>query len=108
MHFERVGVEAENSDAARTRAEFSAWYGRDEDSGLVVDYSYGDADEMPRFVKGERVRHPQFGSGIIRELSGLGTNMKAVIDFDGNRKPAFTDLQRAYTAIDQYPGDAGR
>ncbi|HUF11749.1 MAG TPA: UvrD-helicase domain-containing protein [Longimicrobiales bacterium] len=64
----------------RERASAAA----DEDSGLVVDYSYGDADEMPRFVKGERVRHPQFGSGVIRELSGLGMNMKAVIDFDSS------------------------
>ena len=28
----------------------------------------------------------------------------AVIGFDGNRKPGFTDLQRGYQAVDQYPG----
>ena len=64
------------------RREREQAFGAQEDSGLVIDYSYGDADEMPRFVKGERVRHPQFGAGVIRELSGLGMNMKAVIDFD--------------------------
>jgi hypothetical protein len=37
----RVDVEAENSDAARTRAEFSAWYGRDEDSGLEFGLDTG-------------------------------------------------------------------
>ncbi len=51
------------------------------DGGLVVDYS--DAQDMPRFLKGERVRHPQFGSGTIRELSGFGRDLKAVIDFEG-------------------------
>ncbi|HEX6588040.1 MAG TPA: 3'-5' exonuclease, partial [Longimicrobiales bacterium] len=69
-----------------------------DDTGLVVDYSYGDADEMPRFVKGERVRHPQFGGGVIRELSGLGMNMKAVIDFDavGRKKVVvrYANLQK--------------
>ncbi len=44
---------------------------------------YSDAQDMPRFLKGERVRHPQFGSGTIRELSGFGRDLKAVIDFEG-------------------------
>jgi DNA helicase-2/ATP-dependent DNA helicase PcrA len=53
----------------------------DDDDGTWIDYS--DAQEAPRFVKGERVRHPQFGRGVIRELSGFGQDLKAVIDFDG-------------------------
>jgi DNA helicase-2/ATP-dependent DNA helicase PcrA len=48
--------------------------------GLVIDYSV--AQDAPRFLKGERVRHPRFGSGVIRELSGLGQDLKATIDFD--------------------------
>ncbi|CAN5771030.1 3'-5' exonuclease [soil metagenome] len=51
------------------------------DDGVYIDYS--DAQEAPRFVKGERVRHPQFGRGVIRELTGFGQDLKAVIDFDG-------------------------
>jgi len=51
-----------------------------EDGGLVVDYS--DAQDAPRFIKGERVRHPQFGRGTIREVSGFGRDLKAVIDFE--------------------------
>jgi DNA helicase II / ATP-dependent DNA helicase PcrA len=54
----------------------------DSGGGLVVDYE--DAQDAPRFVKGERVRHPQFGGGTIRELSGFGQDVKAVIDFDGS------------------------
>ena len=52
---------------------------RDEPAGLVVEYD--DPHEMPRFVKGEMVRHPQFGRGVIRELSGFGLDLKAVIEF---------------------------
>jgi DNA helicase II / ATP-dependent DNA helicase PcrA len=51
------------------------------DDGVYIDYT--DAQDAPRFVKGERVRHAQFGRGVIRELTGLGTDLKAVIDFDG-------------------------
>ena len=54
---------------------------RDEPAGLVVEYD--DPHEMPRFVKGEMVRHPQFGRGVIRELSGFGLDLKAVIEFQG-------------------------
>jgi DNA helicase II / ATP-dependent DNA helicase PcrA len=56
------------------------------DDGVYIDYS--DAQEAPRFVKGERVRHPQFGRGVIRDLTGFGQDLKAVIDFDtvGRRK----------------------
>ncbi|MGH7483575.1 MAG: 3'-5' exonuclease, partial [Longimicrobiales bacterium] len=48
--------------------------------GLVIDYS--DAQEVPRFVKGERVRHPRFGRGTIRELTGFGRELKAVVEFE--------------------------
>jgi hypothetical protein len=44
-------------------------FGNDPD-GYVIDYS--DSQDAPRFIKGERVRHPEFGAGTIRELSGFG------------------------------------
>lgn len=53
----------------------------DDDGGVFIDYT--DAQDVPRFVKGERVRHPQFGRGTIRALSGFGADLKAVIEFDG-------------------------
>jgi DNA helicase II / ATP-dependent DNA helicase PcrA len=66
------------------------------DDGVWIDYS--DAQEAPRFVKGERVRHPQFGRGVIRELTGFGQDLKAVIDFDaiGRRKVVlrYANLQK--------------
>jgi DNA helicase II / ATP-dependent DNA helicase PcrA len=66
------------------------------DDGVYIDYS--DAQDTPRFVKGERVRHPQFGRGVIRELTGLGQELKAVIDFDtiGRKKVVlrYANLQK--------------
>ncbi|HSJ31173.1 MAG TPA: UvrD-helicase domain-containing protein [Longimicrobiales bacterium] len=66
------------------------------DDGVYIDYS--DAQEAPRFVKGERVRHPQFGRGVIRDLSGLGQDLKATIDFDtiGRKKVVlrYANLQK--------------
>ncbi len=52
-----------------------------DDGGYVIDYS--ESQDAPRFIKGEVVRHPQFGRGTIRELSGFGRDLKAVIEFDG-------------------------
>ncbi|HUE77621.1 MAG TPA: UvrD-helicase domain-containing protein [Longimicrobiales bacterium] len=69
-----------------------------EPGGYVVDYS--DNQDAPRFIKGEVVRHPQFGRGTIRELSGLGMDLKAVIDFDsvGRKKVVvrYANLQKEF------------
>ncbi|MEX2570616.1 MAG: UvrD-helicase domain-containing protein [Gemmatimonadota bacterium] len=46
----------------------------------VVDYS--DTQDPVRLVKGARVRHPQFGSGSVLEVSGFGSDVRATIDFD--------------------------
>ena len=33
-------------------------------------------------------------------------HQKAVVGYDGSRKPAFADLQRLFRSVDQFPGDA--
>ena len=38
--------------------------------------------DLPRFVRGERVIHPTFGSGAVVEISGFGRDLKVVVDFD--------------------------
>jgi ATP-dependent DNA helicase UvrD/PcrA len=40
------------------------------------------SQDLPRFVKGERVRHARFGGGTIAELTGVGRDTKVTIDFD--------------------------
>ncbi|HET9984794.1 MAG TPA: UvrD-helicase domain-containing protein [Longimicrobiales bacterium] len=66
------------------------------DAGVVIDYS--EAQDAPRFIKGERVRHPHFGRGTIKELSGFGAEMKAVIEFEsvGRKKVVlrYANLQK--------------
>jgi DNA helicase II / ATP-dependent DNA helicase PcrA len=54
--------------------------------GYTVDYA--DSQDLPRLIKGSRVRHPQFGPGAVVELSGTGSDVRATIDFDegGRRK----------------------
>lgn len=47
----------------------------------VVDYS--DTQDPVRLVKGARVRHSQFGSGTVLEISGYGNDVRAAIEFDG-------------------------
>ncbi|HJQ53001.1 MAG TPA: UvrD-helicase domain-containing protein [Gemmatimonadaceae bacterium] len=58
------------------------------------------SQDEPRYVKGERVKHKLFGEGAIAELSGVGREVKAVIDFDDESigrktiKLAYTTLER--------------
>ncbi len=40
------------------------------------------SQDLPRFIKGERVRHKQFGSGTIAGLTGQGKYLKATVQFD--------------------------
>lgn len=41
-----------------------------------------ESQDAPRYVKGERVLHRQFGSGVIRGISGSGRGLKVVVEFD--------------------------
>ena len=96
----RVRYSGETGWRDRSGPRSGGGYGRrtsdDGDSGTYIDYS--DSQDAPRFVKGERVRHPQFGRGIIRELSGFGRDLKAVIDFEsvGRKKVVlrYANLQK--------------
>ncbi len=38
--------------------------------------------DLPRYVKGERVIHQTFGSGSVMEISGFGRDLKVTVDFD--------------------------
>ncbi|HXY30369.1 MAG TPA: UvrD-helicase domain-containing protein [Gemmatimonadaceae bacterium] len=46
------------------------------------EYDGEASQDAPRFVKGERVKHPRFGSGSVVELSGVGRDTKVTVDFD--------------------------
>ena len=60
---------------------------RDEERGArgyEYDYEPDEAlnQDLPRFVKGERVVHGTFGSGAVVEISGFGRDLKVTVDFD--------------------------
>jgi DNA helicase-2/ATP-dependent DNA helicase PcrA len=56
--------------------------------------------DLPRFVKGERVVHPTFGSGTVNEISGFGSDLKVTVTFDsvGRKKlvARYADLQKDF------------
>ena len=56
--------------------------------------------DLPRFVKGERVAHPTFGSGTVLEVSGFGPDLKVTVNFDsvGRKKllARYADLEKDY------------
>ncbi|MCJ7628626.1 MAG: ATP-binding domain-containing protein, partial [Longimicrobiales bacterium] len=65
--------------------------------------SYPDDElnqDLPRFVKGERVAHPTFGSGTVLEISGFGPDLKVTVKFDsvGPKKllARYADLEKDY------------
>ncbi|HTD83747.1 MAG TPA: 3'-5' exonuclease, partial [Gemmatimonadaceae bacterium] len=58
------------------------------------------SQDEPRYVKGERVRHKLFGDGSIAELSGVGREVKAVIDFDDESVGRKT-IKLAYTTLER-------
>jgi DNA helicase-2/ATP-dependent DNA helicase PcrA len=63
---------------------------------------YEMSQDLPRFVKGERVKHKRFGSGTIAELSGVGKETKVTVDFDdetiGRKRlvVAYAGLERGF------------
>jgi DNA helicase-2/ATP-dependent DNA helicase PcrA len=75
--FGELGFESEHSPALRRPAPAAR---KVEDESYQVDYS--DSQDTPSMNKGSRVRHPQFGSGTVVELSGGGADLKATIHFD--------------------------
>ncbi|HST07951.1 MAG TPA: UvrD-helicase domain-containing protein [Gemmatimonadaceae bacterium] len=58
------------------------------------------SQDEPRYVKGERVKHKLFGEGSIAELSGVGREVKAVIDFDDESVGRKT-IKLAYTTLER-------
>lgn len=62
----------------RRRAYESQSYDFDDEPAEDV----GLNQDLPRFVKGERVVHDTFGSGSVVEISGFGRDLKVTVDFD--------------------------
>jgi DNA helicase-2/ATP-dependent DNA helicase PcrA len=94
-------IEKKTSALLRTAATFTP---RTRD---VMAESYAPLDDdssynqdAPRLVKGERVAHAKFGSGVIAEISGFGPDTKVTVDFEkvGRKKliARYAGLERDY------------
>jgi DNA helicase-2/ATP-dependent DNA helicase PcrA len=55
---------------------------------------------VPRYVKGERVRHRRFGSGTIRGLAGGGRDLKVEVAFD-DAEVGIKQLLVAYAGLER-------
>jgi DNA helicase-2/ATP-dependent DNA helicase PcrA len=70
----------------------------DWDEDLVTDEEMNQ--DLPRFVKGEGVSHPTFGSGTVLEVSGFGPELKVTVKFEsvGVKKllARYADLEKDY------------
>jgi DNA helicase-2/ATP-dependent DNA helicase PcrA len=58
------------------------------------------SQDSPRYVKGERVRHRQFGSGTIQGLVGAGRDLKVSVAFD-DEEIGVKQLLVAYAGLER-------
>lgn len=90
----RIGVKPSSPSARRATHAVPAWK-----AVKFADASSVSQDE-PAYAKGERVKHKLFGEGVIAELSGVGKDVKAVIDFDDGNVGRKT-IKLAYTTLER-------
>ncbi len=78
---------------AREKSREATW---DDSPSFEAEYN----QDLPRFVKGERVRHATFGSGTVLEVSGFGPDLKVTVNFEsvGRKKllARYADLEKDY------------
>jgi hypothetical protein len=55
------------------------------------------------YMPGERIRHKLFGGGRIAEVTGKGSDTKAVIEFDDANVGTKT-IKLAYTTLERSQG----
>jgi DNA helicase-2/ATP-dependent DNA helicase PcrA len=89
----RVGSFGSGAFPQRRQHEVPSWR---KTAAMEADFS----QDEPRYVKGERVKHKLFGDGSIAELSGVGREVKAVIDFDDESVGRKT-IKLAYTTLER-------
>jgi DNA helicase-2/ATP-dependent DNA helicase PcrA len=94
-------LEKKTSALLRSAAAFTTSRARESaESYARLDEDDAYNQDAPRLVKGERVAHPKFGSGVITEISGFGPDTKVTVDFAevGRKKliARYAGLERDY------------
>ncbi len=82
------------TNTSRVQHEVPAW--RSGTTRAEMDVSMAQASYVP----GERIRHKLFGGGRIAEVSGKGSDTKAVIEFDDAAVGTKT-IKLAYTTLER-------
>ncbi len=77
----RDDEDAASPFAARRRAA-PTWSPRGGESVSSFVQDEEASQDLPNFVRGERVAHAKFGSGTIADVSGAGKDAKVTVDFD--------------------------
>ncbi len=91
-------VSERSAGAGRAR-----WRRVEEPEAVFDDDASQDA---PRYARGARVRHRKFGSGVVREVSGVGRNLKVTVEFDDS-DVGTKQLLVAYAALERdWEGDS--
>lgn len=49
-----------------------------------------ESQDAPRLIRGSRVRHPRFGSGVVVDATGFGLNVKVVVEFDDSGRKSLS------------------
>ena len=65
-----------------------------------VDWEAAVSQDAPRYAAGERVRHRKFGSGVIRNVSGSGRELKVTVEFD-DQEIGTKQLLVAYAGLER-------
>jgi DNA helicase-2/ATP-dependent DNA helicase PcrA len=87
--------------SALGRAPSRGFYEDFEPPGRPAAEPPSDASQdLPRYVKGERVRHRRFGSGTIQGLTGSGKDLKVSVKFD-DEEHGVKQLLVAYAGLER-------
>jgi DNA helicase-2/ATP-dependent DNA helicase PcrA len=76
------GLRLAATSLSRRRSRASEADDMDDERSYDPDLEYAMNQDVPRFVKGERVVHDTFGPGAVVEVSGFGRDLKVTVDFD--------------------------
>ena len=77
------------------KKSFDEW-----NEGTSVPKAENESQDSPRYIKGERVKHKTFGSGVILGLQGAGRDLKVTVEFD-DEEAATKTLLVAYAGLER-------
>jgi ATP-dependent DNA helicase UvrD/PcrA len=84
----------------RPAARWSRWGEASAPPASAPQAAEEASQDVPRYVKGERVRHRRFGSGTIRGLTGGGRDLKVEVAFD-DAEVGIKQLLVAYAGLER-------